>query len=72
MFVSKFNFNLYVDIKIEENSKIKVTYTSMGIEIVEPQYYKPGFPINFKVKFVTVLNIFNLILFFKHLYLRCY
>ncbi len=49
MLLPKINLNLYVDIKIEENSKIEVTYTSMGIEIVEPQYYKPGFPINFKV-----------------------
>ena len=31
----------------------------MGIEVVESQYYKPGFPINFKVKFVAILNIFH-------------
>ena len=75
MFVTKINFNFYVDIKIEDNSTIEVTYTSMGIEIIEPQYYKPGFPINFKVKFFKFfifLISFYFILIIKYLNFRCY
>ncbi len=37
------------DIKANSTSSINFAYRSIDIKLIEPQYYKPGLPIKFKV-----------------------
>jgi hypothetical protein len=56
----KFIDKIYLEASVSEEdtgieaiatSTVYVTYNSMEIQIIEPNYYKPGFPIDFKVIF---------------------
>ena len=37
------------DVKANATSQAEISYSNLEIELIEPPYFKPGFPINFKV-----------------------
>ena len=36
-------------VKANASSQAEISYSNLEIELIEPPYFKPGFPINFKV-----------------------
>ena len=44
------------DIKANTSSQAEVAFSHFEIELIEPPYFKPGFPINFRVNTIILCN----------------
>ncbi len=46
-------------VKANASSQADISYSNLEIELIEPLYFKPGFPINFKVSYLKKFKSFN-------------
>jgi hypothetical protein len=47
-------------VKANSSSQAEISYSNLEIELIEPLYFKPGFPINFKVSYLKNLKVLTL------------
>ena len=47
------------EVKANATSSAEISFSNLDIELIEPSYFKPGFPINFKVTELNRLEYFS-------------
>ncbi len=49
------------DIRMNSTSSLEISYHEMNIIKLEPEFYKPGFPVKYKVKNILInfIYLFN-------------